>query len=99
MDEKKQQQTVKRLRAYLALFYLVMLYGSYCMYMHEYLIMRHMKQPIHHWFRDVWFGIGPLPKLYMVITFYITLHMLVVGAVTFLKARKRAKLSDGAPGA
>lgn len=90
MEHNKLEVTVKRLRVYLALLYLLVLYGSYCMYMHEYLIMKHLNQPIQRWFFDVWFGIGPLPKLYMVISLYITLHLLVVGVVTLLKRRRRA---------
>jgi hypothetical protein len=88
MEEKKNGQAVRRLRIYLALFYLVLLYGSYCMYMHEYLIMRFMKQPIKRWFWDVWFGIGPWSKLYMVITLYITLHMIVIAVLTLIKRRR-----------
>jgi len=90
MEQKKRNHTVRRLRVYLTLFYLVMLYGVYCMYMHEYLIMKHMKQPINNWFSDVWFGIGPLPKLYIVVTLYITLHLLAVGVLTLIKRRKSA---------
>ncbi len=89
MGEKKCESTIRRLRVYLGLFYLIMLYGSFCMYMHEYLIMRHMKQPINRWFADVWFGIGPLPKLHMVVTLYITLHLMVVGVMTLLKRRDK----------
>jgi len=88
MEEKKNGQAARRLRIYLALFYLVLLYGSYCMYMHEYLIMRFMKQPIKRWFWDVWFGIGPWSKLYMVITLYITLHMIVIAVLTLIKRRR-----------
>jgi hypothetical protein len=47
-----------------------------------------MKQPINNWFSDVWFGIGPLSKLYMVVTLYITLHMAAVGVWTLLKQRR-----------
>lgn len=82
--------SARRLRVYLGLFYAVMVYGAYCMYMHEYLIMVHMKQPVTRWFWDVWYGIGPLPKLYMVITFYITLHLLAVGVIAFIRKRKNA---------
>ena len=90
MEEKKNGQAIRRLRVYLALFYVVLMYGSYCMYMHEYLIMRFMKQPIKRWFWDVWFGIAPLPKLYMVITLYITLHLIAVGVLTLIKRRRTA---------
>jgi hypothetical protein len=90
MEHNKLEVTVKRLRVYMALLYFLVLYGSYCMYMHEYLIMKHLNQPIRRWFFDVWFGIGPLSKLYMVISLYITLHLLVVGVVTLLKRRRRA---------
>lgn len=92
MTEEKCVHTVRRLRVYLTLFYLVMLFGTYCMYMHEYLIMRHMNQPINRWFADVWFGIGPLPKLYMVITLYVTLHLLVVGGMSLYKRFIRPRL-------
>jgi hypothetical protein len=85
MEEKKNGYLVRRLRIYLGLFYLVLMYGTYCMYMHEFQIMRYMKQPIRRWFWDVWFGIGPLPKLYMVISLYITLHLAVVGVVALIK--------------
>jgi hypothetical protein len=88
MEETKRNHVVRRLRAYLALFYLVMLYGVYCMYMHEYLIMKALNRPIRRWFGDVWFGIGPLSKLYMVVTLYITLHMAAVGVWTLLKRRQ-----------
>jgi hypothetical protein len=95
MENKNPERTIKRLRVYLALFYAVMLYGVYCMYMHEYLIMVAMKQPIRRWFGDVWFGIGPLPKLYMVVTLYITLHMAVVGAVSLLRKRRQSAAAGG----
>jgi len=91
MDEQRNERIIKRQRIYLILAYLMMVFGTYIMYMHEYLIMVHMKQPIHHWFRDVWFGIGLKPKLFMVITGYVTLHLLVVGVVRLGK-----RLASGA---
>jgi hypothetical protein len=87
MEEKKCLSTVRRLRTYLGVFYLVMLWGVYAHIMVEVNIQRHFKVPIHSFFRDIWPGIGPFAKLYIVLVLYITLHMAVVAGWALLRRR------------
>ena len=88
MEEKKCLSTVRRLRTYLGVFYLIMLWGAYAHIMVEVNIQRHFKIPIHSFFRDIWPGIGPFPKLYIVLVLYITLHMAVVASWAFFRHRR-----------
>jgi len=85
MEEKECLSTVRRLRTYLGVFYLVMLWGVFAHIMVEVNIHRHFKIPIHSFFKDIWPALGPFPKLYIVLVLYITLHMAVVAGWTFLR--------------
>ena len=88
MEETNCLSTVRRLRTYLGVFYLVMLWGVFAHIMVEVNIHRHFKTPIHGFFRDIWPALGPFPKLYIVLVLYITLHMAVVAGWTLLRRRR-----------
>jgi hypothetical protein len=85
MEQTQFHSTVRRLRTYLGAFYVIMLYGVYATIMVEVNINRHVNYPMTNFFRDVWAHIGLVPKLYVVLVLYITLHLAVVGAWTLSK--------------